>query len=230
MQFFNKQEDFILQELPDGFFDMDKEMFTIGKEVKSRLGDNGYLLDNYLSMVLEGINGNTLQQVIDDGGKAFSEVYHLYRKISDGKDVYDEDIRNQRLYPEMKKYYDQYLTKYKSSYTAELRTFVAIMPLAMKKQFSEGDVTYGVRGFTDTVRLRELYQEISTHAGNKLLDQLIELVKSRFIITPALNVYMQAITDYYLGFLLHRDEVTSKQLFQLILDEPCDEIQVEVDA
>lgn len=53
---------------------MDKEIFTIGKEIKKRLGDNGYLLDNYLSMILGGINGNAIQQAFDDSEDAFSEI------------------------------------------------------------------------------------------------------------------------------------------------------------
>lgn len=37
-------------------------------------------------------------------------------------------------------------------------------------------------------------------------------------IAPAVNVYMQAVTNQYLEILLQRDEVTSKQLFQFIFD------------
>lgn len=71
----------------------------------------------------------------------------------------------------------------------------------------------------DSVRLKELYTQISEYAGAKLMERITDLVKSRFLISPALNAYMQAATNHYLDALLQRDEVSSKQLFQLILDD-----------
>lgn len=219
MQFFNEQEDVFLQQLPDGIFDMDKDIFSIGREVKKRLGDDGYLIDNYLAMILEAINGNTIQQAFDDSESSFNEVSRLCQKIREGKDAYDEDIRNRRLYPEVKKYIEIYSSKYKSAYTAGAMTCIAVTSSVMKKLYAEGMVVYSSRGRMDTVRLKELYDQICTHAGERLMDQLNELVKTRFIIAPALNVYMQAATDELLFSLLQRDDVTSKQLFQLKLDE-----------
>lgn len=219
MQFFNEQEDVFLQELPDEIFNMDKEIFSVGREVKKRLGDDGYLLDNYLAMILEAVNGNTIQQAFDDSENSFNEVSRLCLKIREGKDIYDEDIQKRRLYPEVKKYIELYSAKYKSPYTAMALTCISVTPIVMRKLYAEGIVVYSSRGRIDTVRLKELYDQMCTYAGEKLLDRLNELVKTRFIIAPALNVYMQAATDELLFSLLQRDEVTSKQLFQLVLDD-----------
>ena len=96
---------------------------------------------------------------------------------------------------------------------------IAVTPAIMKKEYSDVCITFGSRGWHDSVHLREIYDSIVTHAGSRLMDQLLVLVKQRFLIAPAVNIYMQAVTNHYLESLLQRDEVSSKQLFQLMLDD-----------
>ena len=96
---------------------------------------------------------------------------------------------------------------------------MAVAPEIMKMEYSGVLISFSSRGWIDTVRLREIYDSIVTHAGSSLMDHLLELIWQRFLITPAVNVYMQAVTYQYLDALLQRDEVSSKQLFQLLLDD-----------
>lgn len=219
MSFFNENGDVFIPKLPDGFFDMDREIFSIGREVKKRLGEDGYLLDSYLSIILEGIRENAIQDAFFNSENAFSDLHKLCMKIHEGKDVCDEDIQKHPLYAEIKMYIERYAKEHKSPYTAVALTKLSVTPTVMKKLYQEGKTLYSSLGRIDTVRLHELYERMRPYAGEKLLDQLNELVKTRFIITTAINVYIQAVTDSYLESLLNRDEVTCKQFFQLMLDE-----------
>ncbi|MDL2287370.1 hypothetical protein LJB90_02240 [Eubacteriales bacterium OttesenSCG-928-G02] len=47
MSFFNENEDMFVPKLPDRFFELDREILSAGREVKKRLGEDGYLLDSY---------------------------------------------------------------------------------------------------------------------------------------------------------------------------------------
>lgn len=223
MSFFNENGDVFIPKLPDGFFDMDREIFSIGREVKKRLGEDGYLLDSYLSIILEGIKENAIQGAFFDSESAFSDLHKLCMKILEGRDVCNEDIQKHPLYTEVKMHIEGYAKEHKSPYTAAALTELSITPIVMKKLYNEGKTLYSSLGRIDTVRVHELYESMLPYAGEKLLDRLNELVKTRFIITTAINVYIQAVTDDYLESLLNRDEVTCKQHFQLMLEEVDDQ-------
>lgn len=212
-EFFYENGDVFIPKLPDGFFDMDREIFSIGREVKKRLGEDGYLLDSYLSIILEGIRENAIQDAFFNSENAFSDLHKLCIKILEGKHVCDEDIQKHPLYAK----------EHKSPYTAVALTKLSVTPTVMKKLYHEGKTLYSSLGRIDTVRLHELYERMHPYAGEKLLDRLNELVKTRYIITTAINVYIQAVTDSYLESLLNRDEVTCKQFFQLMIDEVDDQ-------
>lgn len=206
--------------MPDRFFELDREILSAGREVKKRLGEDGYLLDSYLSIILEGINENAIQDAFFDSESAFSDLHNLCMKILEGKDVCDEDIRKHPLYAEIKMYIGRYAKEHKSPYTAVALTKLSVTPTVMERLYQKRKMLYSSLGRIDTVRLHELYERMRPYAGEKLLDRMSELVKTRFIITTAINVYMQAVTDSYLESLLNRDEVTCKQFFQFLLDEP----------
>lgn len=198
---------------------MDKEMLSIGKEIRKRLGEDGYMLDNYLAMLLGSINGNTIQHATEDGEEVFTAAYHLCGQIHDEKDMTNDEIRKKRFYPQLKKYMDYYAAKHKSRYTVTALVCIATAPDILKKAYADALVTYSSRSWLDCVRLKELYIKISEYAGVKLMERITELIRLRLLISPALNAYMQAATNRYIDALLQRDEVSSKQLFQLILDD-----------
>lgn len=229
MYSFKDREDIILQALPEGFFDADREIFCTGRKIRERLGDDGYLLDNYLSMLLKALNGNTIQYVVEGSEYTFSDAYNICRQIEEGRDVFDERLKENSLYPELKKHMDMYGKMYKSPITVTELAVIAVAPEIMKKEYSGALISFSSRGWIDSVRLREIYDAIVTHVGSRLMDRMLELIRQRFLITPAVNVYMQAVTNQYLDTLLQRDEVSSKQLFQLLLDNDCVEENEEVE-
>lgn len=227
MYCFNDREEIFLQPLPENFFDADKEIFSLGHQIKERLSDDGYLLDNYLSMLLKALNGNTVQYIVEGTEYVLSDAYDICRQIEEGRDAFDDRLKEKRLYPALKKHMEIYTKKYKSLRTVTELAVILIIPEIMKKEYSDARISFSSNGWLDSVQLREIYDAIVTHAGSRLIDRLLVLIKQRFLIVPAVNIHMQAVTNHYLEALLERDEVSSKQFFQLILDDNLTELVEE---
>lgn len=227
MYCFNDREEIILQPLPENFFDVDKEIFSLGHQIKERMGEDGYLLDNYLSMLLKALNGNTVQYIVEGTEYVLSDAYDICRQIEEGRDAFDDRLKEKRLYPALKKHMEIYSGKYKSSCTVTELAVISVIPEIMKKEYSDAKISFSSNGWLDTVQLREIYDAIVTHAGSRLIDRMLVLIKQRFLIAPAVNIYIQAVTNHYLEALLQRDEVSSKQFFQLILDDHLTELVEE---
>ena len=219
MYCFKDREEIFLQPLPEDFFDADKEIFSLGHQIKERLGEDGYLLDNSMSAILKALNGNAVQYIAEGTEYVLMDAYDICRQIEEGRDAFDERLKEKRLYPGLKRHMEFYSNKYKSSSTVTELAVIAMMPEIMQKEYSDSKISFASNGWHDSVRLREIYDSIVAITGSRLIDRMLELVKQRFLIAPAVNIYMQAVTNHYLEVLLQRDEVSSKQLFQLMFDD-----------
>ena len=66
----------------------------------------------------------------------------------------------------------------------------------------------------------DLYNDVCDMLCNKeLMDNLNELLKQRFLIVSSVSAFAQGLTNSFLDCLTERDGQTSKQIFQLILDD-----------
>lgn len=70
----------------------------------------------------------------------------------------------------------------------------------------------------DEIRMKELYEQISYVVGESMMEELNLKLKQRFLIAPAVMVFAQGMNDDLLYRLTTRDCETSKQMFQLFLD------------
>jgi len=75
----------------------------------------------------------------------------------------------------------------------------------------------------DDVKLRELYKKIVNIVDENLMEQLNLALKERFFIVPVIAGFMQGLANDLLYSLTYRDSETSKQIFQLIMDDMPDE-------
>ena len=71
----------------------------------------------------------------------------------------------------------------------------------------------------DFVRLREIYEQIAQITGEPAMETLNLKLRQKFLITQQLMVFAQNFTHDVLGWLVFRDIESSKQMFQLILDD-----------
>jgi len=84
------------------------------------------------------------------------------------------------------------------------------------------DKDAALNGVVDEIRLQELYNQISLLAGEAMMEELNLRLKQRFLIAPLAVVFAQGLTDDLLNRLISRDQETSKQMFQLLMDSLSD--------
>ena len=77
-----------------------QEFFELADAMRRRLGKQGYLLDEYISIILKGANATLAQSAAEDGFAASSELRYLCMDIMDGK----ADCANHPLYEKFQAY------------------------------------------------------------------------------------------------------------------------------
>lgn len=194
-------------------------IFKLAKQIRLRLGKQGYLLDHYLSMIFEGMSGGQLAfETVDEGFRTGGELQGLLFHVLDGTEPQHEHP----LYPRIKELYERYTDKliFQERYTnlSILLLFLADGAMAdSTEKFVKEQVT-NIGGSVDIIRVQEVYDQISHIAGESMLEELNHRIKQRFIIAPASALFAQGFTDELLYKLTYRDIETSRQMFQLLLD------------
>lgn len=194
-------------------------IFKLAKQIRLRLGKQGYLLDHYLSMIFEGMSGGQLAfESADEGFRTGGDLQGLLFHVLDGTEPQHEHP----LYSRIKELYKQYADKliFQERYTnlSVLVLFLADEAMAdSTEKFVKEQVT-NIGGSVDIIRVQEVYGQISHIAGESMLEELNQRIKQRFIIAPASALFAQGFTDELLYKLTYRDIETSRQMFQLLLD------------
>lgn len=88
----------------------------------------------------------------------------------------------------------------------------AIKKFARKQESSFGAVL-------DIVRLREVYGQIVSITGEAVMETLNLKLKQKFLATPQMMIFAQEFAFDILGWMVLRDIESSRQMFQLILDD-----------
>ena len=70
----------------------------------------------------------------------------------------------------------------------------------------------------DIVRLRKVYEKITSITGEPVMETLNLKLKQKFLATPQMMIFAQEFAFDILGWMVLRDIESSKQMFQLILD------------
>lgn len=194
-------------------------IFKLAKQIRLRLGKQGYLLDHYLSMIFEGMSGGQLAfESADEGFRTGGELQGLLFHVLDGTEPQHEHP----LYPRMKELYKQYADKliFQEPYTNLCILLFFLADEAMVDstgKFIKEQVT-NIGGSLDIIRVQEVYDQISHIAGESMLEELNQRIKQRFIIAPTSALFAQGFTDELLYKLTYHDIETSRQMFQLLLD------------
>ncbi len=88
----------------------------------------------------------------------------------------------------------------------------AIKKFARKQESSFGAVL-------DIVRLREVYGQIVSITGEAVMETLNLKLKQKFLAVPQTMIFAQEFIFDVLGWLVLRDIESSRQMFQLVLDD-----------
>jgi len=77
MNIFNRESVFLGEHPFEALSEATKEIFKIAKEIKTSLREQGYLLDNYLSIVLESANDCLTHDAAVTGFEGFSDLFAI---------------------------------------------------------------------------------------------------------------------------------------------------------
>lgn len=194
------------------------DLLTEVKRIRLKLGRQGYLLDNYLSMLLKAANTKLSFEAAEDGFTDSSDlrllctdlIYHIGEKKS-----HLQYALVQRAFEK-----NPDIAKYQESQTQinllSALCFDEYLPFAAEnflfKLKKEIDEEY------DLPAHRALYRNIVEVVGAPTMERLNLNLRQCFLTVPLLSLYIQGFTNDLLYCLTTRDEETSKQIFQLLLD------------
>ena len=218
MNMFESHEGFSGRFDPDSTGGSLLSLLTLARDIRLKLGRQGYLLDSYLSLFLEGANAMQAYEAGSDGFERGGELRSLCF------DVLDRD-GTEKDYP----FYDTALnaltgradimrcqerqTRMNLLYASLADEF---LPFAVKHFLREAESRIGDN--CDIPKLTDLYRRISEVAGETQMETLNLRLKQRFLTAPLIPVFVQGATNDLLYCLLHRDSETNKQVFQLLMD------------
>lgn len=193
----------------------------LAQGIREKLGGKGYLLDNYLAFVFDGLAHTKAMDAADAGNDAVTALWNAIRFVMAGDE--GRGWKNS-LYPQVKEYIDTHPLPYQEELTRQHIYYV--MLAAHVPMYQLPDYIYQARppvAKMDIVRLRELYREIGTLLGDfDPMEQLGESIRASFQITDVAHIFMQSTLETLLYSLTYRDNETSKQVFQLLIDHPPD--------
>ena len=194
-----------------------REFFELAAAIRRGLGKQGYLLDKYVSCVLEAANATLLFSSADDGFQTFSDLRNLCLEIMDGK----TDNKGHSLYEKIKEHIGAHPLAHQERYTK-----LSVYCVALAGDFLE----YAAERFAleqrkeapptfDMAYLRDLYRQISTIiGGEEQLERLNLLIRQRFMLVTPMAGFLQGMADDLLHDLVYRDAESSRQVFQLLMD------------
>jgi hypothetical protein len=193
-------------------------LFKMAKQIRQRMGKQGYLLDCYLSLLFEGVSNALAYDAADEGFQSGGKLQNLCFHVLDGT----EPEKEHPLYGRAKEVFaeQKVLLPYQERYT---RLCLLMFPLADEMMayatamFLE-DRENALNGVVDEIRLQELYKQISHLAGESMMEELNRRLRQRFLIATQVAVFAQGLTDDLLNGLTYRDQETGRQMFQLLLD------------
>ena len=194
-------------------------IFRLAAQVKQQLGKQGYLLDSYLSMLFEGF---AEQLVYDSADEGFITGGSLQGILFDALDNKKPDSPHP-LYLLAEEFYQQHTHCFqwqeRSTNQGLLTLFLADkILLQLTASFLE-EQTEHLHKTIDIIRLQQLYDQIAYVVGEASMVKLNEQLCRRFLLSPLALVYAQGLTDDLLFKMISRDAETSKQIFQLFMEQ-----------
>lgn len=211
----------------NGYFDCSKSrvmenslhsLFKLAKEIREKLGKQGYLLDCYLSSFFEGVNYTIALRAADTGFQLGGSLQDMLRHILDHtepKKQYQFYLRAQQIYKEY--IADQPFQEYETNlFLLQFALADEVMSYYTAKYMNEELSQLNL--LVDKIHHQEIYDQICSKVGETMMEELNQRLKERFIITSVGDLFAQGFTNDLLYKLTCRDPETSKQMFQLLLD------------
>jgi hypothetical protein len=198
--------------------DTSRNFWKQAEVIRKKLGNRKYLLDEYLASLFEAVS---LTQIDNVTTISTNEGFALV-EICTGI-VHGEAKRTEHpFYPNAKTFIDEHPLQF-----LEPLTKVAIYWSLLAGKFYEAackDIADKILDlfFTelDLTLTNEIYETIGELLGEeKPMESLNMLFRQRFLLSDAITIFIQGASPQIVTWLEYRDKETSRQIFQLLLDE-----------
>lgn len=218
MNIFKHRDSFY--DCPDGRVGTDSllPLFKLAKQIRLRLGRQGYLLDNYLTLFFDGISANIPSDATLQGIELGGKIQRLLYQVMDGA----ESEKHHPLYQRIREVYEQ---QKDSLIFQEKHTNFCLLLFPLADEIMNYYTSLFIKelenesaGAVDMVCFRGLYEQISQMVGEHYMEELNTQLRQRFLIVPIALSFAQGLTYDLLYKLTSRDPETSRQMFQLLLD------------
>ena len=194
-------------------------IFRLAGQIRRELGPKGYLLDNYLDLVLQGLNMVVTGEAVEEGTEAaYQFQLKLLSHIVDGT----EPEEPHPLFDHVREVYQRY-PKIRSFQERRTRLYL-LMALAEEELLEHALSRFLAKqerfliGSGDIVSLNEFYDKIVCFANQSFMEELNQRLQRRLQVTSMLSAFIQGCANDLLFQLTWRDPETSRQIFQLLLD------------
>ena len=194
-------------------------IFRLAGQIRRELGPKGYLLDNYLDLVLQGLNMVVTGEAVEEGTEAaYQFQLKLLSHIVDGT----EPEEPHPLFDHVREVYQRY-PKIRSFQERRTRLYL-LMALAEEELLEHALSRFLAKqerfliGYGDIVSLNEFYDKIVCFANQSFMEELNQRLQRRLQVTSMLSAFIQGYANDLLFQLTWRDPETSRQIFQLLLD------------
>ena len=194
-------------------------IFRLAGQIRRELGPKGYLLDNYLDLVLQGLNMVVTGEAVEEGTEAaYQFQLKLLSHIVDGT----EPEEPHPLFDHVREVYQRY-PKIRSFQERRTRLYL-LMALAEEELLEHALSRFLAKqerfliGSGDIVSLNEFYDKIVCFANQSFMEELNQRLQRRLQVTSMLSAFIQGYANDLLFQLTWRDPESSKQIFQILLD------------
>lgn len=218
MNIFENKENFFGSVENEATNDTLLSLFQLAKEIQTRLGKQSYLLDCYLSVFLDALSNLVSYKTAEEGLAKNNELQLFFCDLFKGTDQKESSP----IYKKAKELFHNQAQKLPYQ---EQDTKICLLMILI----ADDMMLYSVADFmkeqaekfckmVDEIRMEKLYQQISYIVGEAVMEQFNLKLKQRFLIAPVIRVFAQGINNDLIDILNMRDDETSKQMFQLFLD------------
>lgn len=219
MNIFENESDFLggasVEHLKHSFAEFIKQAV----EIRTKLGNQGYLLDQYLCYLFETSNETLAYEAASKGFETGGILNGLCSGIISG----DSKNTDHPFYDEVKAYIEAHPLRSQERAT-KVSVYCSVLIErcldSMCKEYYK-QIESNAHAVIDVCDFRNLYNRISEILGDEeAMANLNLLFRQRFLVVTAMAAFLQGITNELLYSLTYRDRESSKQIFQLLLDEP----------
>lgn len=202
--------------------------FSLAKEVRMQLGRRGYLLDNYLSLFFEAVNNSLTTDTSEEGIENAGSYQVLCDQVLRNSDLQGDSPHAAKLGEILKEH--PFISSFQESDTQRELLFVLAADMFLEEAFTRfiSDQKDSMSYTLDIIKLGDLYRQIAAIVGEPLAETFNLRLKQTFLIVPLAAVFRQAFTHTLIFKLAHRDSETSRQVFQLLLDNLASPVEADI--